>query len=137
MKIHPTVETLAIHLRRERTVLIRNPRLPRVLKSSTLERYLARPATYRNLDYMGYSENFKMYVKLPQKYRNDSNSIPRDRTNPKQYIVKRERGEICVARIRTVPPSKVELFALRLIIMHRPVSPFEDAKKWEARRYPT
>ena len=86
---------------------------------------------------MGYSEKFKMYEKLPQKYRNDANSIPRDCANPKQYIVKRERDEICVALMRTVPPSKVELFALRLIIMHRPVSPFEDAKKWEARRYPT
>ena len=51
--------------------------------------------------------------------------------------MKRETDEICVARIRTAPPSKVELFALRLIIMHRPVSTFEDAKKWEARRYPT
>ena len=137
MKIHPTVETQAIHLPGERTVLIRNSRLPRILKSSTLERYLARTATYRNLDYMGYSEKFKMYEKLPLKYRSDSNSIPRDSANPKQYIVKRERDEICVARIRTVSPAKVELFALRLIIMHRRVSSFEDAKKWEARRYPT
>ena len=40
VKIHPNVETRAIHLPGERTVLIRSPRLPRVLKSSTLEGYL-------------------------------------------------------------------------------------------------
>ena len=44
---------------------------------------------------------------------------------------------MCATRIRTVPPSKVELFASRLIILHRPVTSFEDSKKWEVRRYPT
>ena len=64
-------------------------------------------------------------------------SPAQDCTNTQQCSVKRETDEICVALIGTISPSNVELFALRLMMMHRPVSSLECAKKWEARKYPT
>ena len=118
VRITPTVIVLDMHLPGERNVLIRNTRLPRSLKPSTLERYFSRPSDYQEMDYMTYYESVKLYKKLPKSISEENARI--DHANPPMYIVDRaEETERVVARIRTAFPVNVDLFALRLLVTNR------------------
>lgn len=46
-------------------------------------------------------------------------------------MVRYSESDECVGRIRTVPPANVEIFALRLILLHKPVHSYGHAKQNE------
>lgn len=136
-KLHPTVQCLAIHLDGEKVFPISNPRIPQQVRnrSSTLERYFKRPSQYRSMAYLIHYENVILYDTLPRSLQSQSNTLPKNHGNPRRYIVDLGDANNIVCRIRTVSPSKVDLFAVRLILMHKSLDSYEDAKNHQCRTY--
>ena len=136
VRLSPTVTTLDLHLSGERVLLIRNTRLPPGLKPSNLERYFKRPSRYSNMTYMEYYESVKLYEKLPRSL--SGSDVIQDHARPRNYIVDRDgENDRIVTRIRSVSPTKPELFSLRLLLMDTPFSSFDEAKVHGSTNYET
>jgi len=120
--IKPKVEKYAVYLPGERPVILRNPNLSPMLNTSPLERYFKRPSEYSNMDFLTYMESVRLVKTHPRRLQGQlSQSIPQDTATPPHWVIKRTANEDVVARIRPVPPSQIEQFALRLLVLHRPL----------------
>ena len=73
----------------------------------------------------------RLYVKLPRGLQPNADRIIRDNGTPSIYLVPGAEDDEAVGRIRFVSPSNVELFPLRLILLHKHVPSFEDARTFE------
>lgn len=104
-------------------------------------RYFKRPDAFRSLLFLEYFQ--------PMKFHNPRNVPARIRTvnahmfmeNASQISCVAERQEMdedeSIARIRFVRPSTGALFALRHILLERPMSYFRRVMYWEGTRYNT
>lgn len=111
-----------IHLENERDVLIRNETLPRSLRDSPLMRYFARPERYRTSKFLDYMERVKLVKTLPSSYaQSNQTTPPRDNGRPPHFVIRKADEDYTVARMMSVSPGNVELFALRLILLERPI----------------
>jgi len=132
VRIHPTVNAYTIHLDGERQMIIRNPNLPsEILNDSPLLRYYKRPASYSSLKFLDYMEKVKLTKNLTATQRRVDVIPPRDSGSPPHYVIDKGADGETVARIRFVPPSNSELFSLRIILLHKAVSSYSDAKTVE------
>ena len=136
--IYPSIEVYTIHLPGERSVLIRNPGagVP-AFHSSDLERYFARPPSFAKYDFHMYFEKFKLRKTLPRSMQANAADNPRDQGHLELWVTEHSEQHPVVARFRYVPPSKVELFALRLLLLNIPSTSFEDARTIDAVEHPT
>ena len=75
-----------------------------------------------------YMETFKIKNTLPKYLRAHENSIPKDQGTSPMWVTPRQEKYPVVARNRYVPPSNVELFAFRLIMLNSNPTSFEDSK---------
>jgi hypothetical protein len=134
LNFNPSVVSLAIHLQGERVFIVRNSTLPEDHEaSSQLERYLSRPMDYQDMTYITYYEETNIYSVLPvthHQYQMDTGIPPR-------YVVNRGPENKRVARILWTPPSSTELFSLRRILLHEPVSSFAQARTLNGTMYET
>lgn len=94
-------------------------------------RYMKRPSVYHEMDFLTYIEGVKLYKTLPRSFQSRAGEILQAGGSPANYVVTRTGHEDTVARMRFVPPSNVDLFAFRLILLHKQVSSFQDARTWE------
>jgi len=74
---------------------------------------------------------------LPKNLASTSSTIPRSTGSPPNWVVRRKASKDVVARIGPVPPGQIEQFAFRLIVLHRPLSSFSEAKLWNGEEYPS
>ena len=137
VRIKPNIEPYGIHLPGERTFLISNPNAPAGTKMSPLQRYFARPSEFVDMEFLTYYESVRLYDKLPRSLQGQADDILQDSGTPPMYIVPRAEEDEAIGRIRFASPSNVELFALRLILLHKPASSFEDARTFDGELYST
>lgn len=139
IKMNPTLHAYPIPLQNERNLTIQNRTFPRNLGDSLLQRHFKQPTAYRGFTSLDYMDKVRLYNTLPFVHTSQQKSIPRDSGSPANFVV--SHADIaeghCIAKIRFVHPSNVELFSLRQILLQRNDSFFQNVKTWKETVYTT
>lgn len=139
--IEPNVEAYSIHLKNERKIIIWNPTATGLLNDSLLIRYFKHPEAFRSLPFLEYFETVLIYNprNIPAIMRSWNAQSFVDNAPPRACVVARQYMDHAgsVARIRFVSPSDGKIFALRHIILERPMDSYQKGMYWERIQYNT
>mmetsp|Transcript_20864 Transcript_20864/g.34956 ORF Transcript_20864/g.34956 Transcript_20864/m.34956 type:complete len:202 (+) Transcript_20864:931-1536(+) len=131
----PSVSTIRVMVKREVTFFQRTGRLTDMLI------YFSRPLDLAHLKYAEFMNLYRYDRVLPIRFQPqdlDTNYFVLDlaHIDAPVYLFKRQNPDSHLTRMEMLLPNVGEKFYLRLILLQRPCSSFEDAKSFNGIQYP-
>ena len=124
-KSEPTTESLPVHLKGRQLIIFRPDQMMEAIQRATskLIIYFQRPIDniFDNETYISFYEKYMVHSSRPRA----SSTTVYEHPDGVHYITARKRGEK-VCRIVWIPPTRGELFYLRLLLLSIPCRSYED-----------